>query len=90
MTALFATTKLAPSFFQDRHQLARLLRNILPDIHTRHQVATMDSSSVKQSVMKQVLAEANLANARVLIEVCEHHSRNESLAFLPYTLMGID
>lgn len=29
----------------------------------------MDSSSVKQSVMKQVLAEANLANARVLIEV---------------------
>lgn len=30
----------------------------------------MDSSSVKQSVMKQVLAEANLANARVLIEVC--------------------
>lgn len=30
----------------------------------------MDSSTVKQSVMKQVLAEANLANARVLIEVC--------------------
>ncbi|GAB0134832.1 protein translocase subunit [Epichloe bromicola] len=28
----------------------------------------MDSGSVKQSVMKQVLAEANLANARVLIE----------------------
>ncbi|KYK60100.1 mitochondrial import inner membrane translocase subunit TIM13 [Drechmeria coniospora] len=28
----------------------------------------MDSSSVKQSVMKQVTAEANLANARVLIE----------------------
>ncbi|KAG5990762.1 protein translocase subunit [Claviceps lovelessii] len=28
----------------------------------------MDSSSVKQSVMKQVLAEANLANARVLID----------------------
>ncbi|KAK4069962.1 Tim10/DDP family zinc finger domain-containing protein [Trichoderma compactum] len=27
-----------------------------------------DSSSIKQSVMKQVLAEANLANARVLIE----------------------
>ncbi|KAF7549580.1 hypothetical protein G7046_g8302 [Stylonectria norvegica] len=29
----------------------------------------MDSSAVKQAVMKQVLAEANLANARVLIEV---------------------
>ncbi|OAA34451.1 mitochondrial import inner membrane translocase subunit TIM13 [Metarhizium rileyi] len=28
----------------------------------------MDSGSVKQSVIKQVLAEANLANARVLIE----------------------
>lgn len=31
---------------------------------------TMDSTSVKQSVMKQVLAESNLANARALIEVC--------------------
>ncbi|KAH6998702.1 Tim10/DDP family zinc finger-domain-containing protein [Ilyonectria robusta] len=28
----------------------------------------MDSSAVKQAVMKQVLAEANMANARVLIE----------------------
>ncbi|KAF6838077.1 mitochondrial import inner membrane translocase subunit tim13 [Colletotrichum plurivorum] len=28
----------------------------------------MDSSSVKQAVMKQVLQEANLANARVLID----------------------
>ncbi|WYZ40408.1 hypothetical protein EsH8_IV_000749 [Colletotrichum jinshuiense] len=28
----------------------------------------MDSDSVKKSVMKQVLQEANLANARVLIE----------------------
>ncbi|EQL02538.1 hypothetical protein G6O67_006759 [Ophiocordyceps sinensis] len=28
----------------------------------------MDSTSVKQSVMKQVLAESNLANARALIE----------------------
>ncbi|KAH7023665.1 Tim10/DDP family zinc finger-domain-containing protein [Ilyonectria destructans] len=28
----------------------------------------MDSSTVKQAVMKQVLAEANMANARVLIE----------------------
>lgn len=29
----------------------------------------MDSGAVKQAVMKQVLTEANLANARVLIEV---------------------
>lgn len=29
----------------------------------------MDSNAVKQAVMKQVLAEANMANARVLIEV---------------------
>lgn len=29
----------------------------------------MDSTSVKQAVMKQVLQEANLANARVLIDV---------------------
>lgn len=29
----------------------------------------MDSSAVKQAVIKQVQAEANLANARVLIEV---------------------
>lgn len=29
----------------------------------------MDSSTVKQAVIKQVLAEANMANARVLIEV---------------------
>ncbi|KAK3185452.1 protein translocase subunit [Lecanicillium sp. MT-2017a] len=29
---------------------------------------SMDSSAVKQAVMKQVLTEANLANARVLIE----------------------
>ncbi|KAJ0164137.1 Mitochondrial import inner membrane translocase subunit TIM13 [Colletotrichum tanaceti] len=28
----------------------------------------MDSESIKQSVMKQVLQEANMANARVLIE----------------------
>ncbi|KAH6896548.1 Tim10/DDP family zinc finger-domain-containing protein [Thelonectria olida] len=28
----------------------------------------MDSSAVKQAVIKQVLAEANMANARVLIE----------------------
>ncbi|TQN74827.1 Mitochondrial import inner membrane translocase subunit TIM13 [Colletotrichum shisoi] len=28
----------------------------------------MDSESVKQSIMKQVLQEANLTNARVLIE----------------------
>ncbi|KAF6844918.1 mitochondrial import inner membrane translocase subunit tim13 [Colletotrichum musicola] len=28
----------------------------------------MDSSSVRQAVMKQVLQEANLANARVLID----------------------
>ncbi|KAI8159687.1 Mitochondrial import inner membrane translocase subunit TIM13 [Colletotrichum sp. SAR 10_70] len=28
----------------------------------------MDSTSVKQAVMKQVLQEANLANARVLID----------------------
>ncbi|KAK7417913.1 protein translocase subunit [Neonectria magnoliae] len=28
----------------------------------------MDSGAVKQAVMKQVLAEANMANARVLIE----------------------
>lgn len=43
---------------------------IHPDVTTRDiHAATMDSSSVKQSVMKQVLAEANLANARVLIEV---------------------
>ncbi len=35
----------------------------------------MDSSSVKKSVMNQVLAEANLANARVLIEVCRDAGR---------------
>lgn len=29
----------------------------------------MDSTQVKQAVMKQVQQEANLANARVLIEV---------------------
>lgn len=29
-----------------------------------------DSETVKRTVMKQVLEEANLANARTLIEVC--------------------
>lgn len=37
--------------------------------HSTSLIPRMDSSTVKQSVMKQVLAEANLANARVLIEV---------------------
>lgn len=50
---------------------------------TSTDTANMDSESVKKALMKQVLQEANMANARVLIEACP----NSSLAhhFRPYT-----
>ena len=39
----------------------------------------MDSTAVKNAVMQQVASEANIANARVLIEVnCDHPPRNET------------
>lgn len=67
----FATPSLPSpkSFYSSTRAFKRFCYQITKPGPSSIILSTMDSSSVKQSVMKQVLAEANLANARVLIEV---------------------